>query len=173
MTDLGIITSVVPKPAEKMVYVNVVTGPNREPREVPFVSPKVGWWVVPKAGQAVEVVKVDGQWAARFPQSRPTFSMPSDLSEGDLSIKFNEDTEVRVRKNGDDTYSIEVSADGDISVDATGDVTVNGESITLGNEGGAESLAVQSHTHPYSWSDSGGSGNTGTPNETGTDTQIE
>jgi hypothetical protein len=62
MTDLGIITSVTPKPAEKMVYVNVVTGPNREPREVPFVSPKVGWWIVPKAGQAVEVVAVDGTW---------------------------------------------------------------------------------------------------------------
>ncbi|QRV15018.1 hypothetical protein JMJ58_19240 [Haloterrigena salifodinae] len=172
---------------------NVVTGPNREPLEMPFLTFQKGAYAVPEEGDTVQVSTVNGERVAHTPVSAPAFTFPTDLTEGDFCFKFNEDTELHFSKQTDGTVNVELSADGDVSitttnggnvnvqsdgdttVESTGDVTVNGSSITLGADGGAESLAVQSHTHEYEDTgdtDAGGSSpstkTTSTPIEDGT-----
>ena len=73
-------------------------------------------------------------------------------------------TEVAVDNSGGDPQ-IRIETDGDIELNADGDILIN-------TDEGAEPVARQNHTHPTSWTDSGGSGDTGTPNEDGTETEI-
>jgi hypothetical protein len=167
-SQYGRVTSVFIDADQNEVLVSVVTGPNREPSKMKFETPKTGVWFVPSEGDLVEVHSINGTRVARAPVNPSPDPIPTDLSEGDICFKLNANTELHFSVQDDGTVNVDVTADGDISVSATGDVTVNGESITLGNGGGAESLAVQSHTHPYSWTDGGGSGDTGIPNEAGT-----
>jgi len=70
------------------------------------------------------------------------------------------DTEVTVNASGSTT---------DVQIDVDGDVTINADSITIGEQ--TSSVAVQQHTHDVTVG--GDSGTTSTPNESGTDTQIE
>lgn len=73
-------------------------------------------------------------------------------------------TEVAVDNSGS-SPKIRIETDGDIELNADGDILIN-------TAAGAEPVAKQNHTHAYSWTDSGGSGNTDTPNEEPTETQI-
>ncbi|NUC72537.1 hypothetical protein HTZ84_09485 [Haloterrigena sp. SYSU A558-1] len=190
MAKFGRVSSVFIGEAGGRVLVNVVTGPNREPLEMPFLTFQKGAYAVPEEGDTVQVSEVNGERIAHTPISVPAFEFPTDLSQGDFCFKFNEDTELHFSMQADGTMNVELSADGDVSitttnggnvsvesdgdttVESSGDVTVNGSSITLGADGGAESLAVQSHTHPveYSWGSESGSAtvDSGEPNEDGT-----
>lgn len=69
-------------------------------------------------------------------------------------------TEVAIDDSGSSTQ-ISIDTDGDITLSADGDIVID--------EGGtAAPVAVQDHTHPES-----GGGTTGTPNESGTNVEIE
>jgi hypothetical protein len=160
--ELGRVTTV--ELLNNRVYVNAKTSPSFEHRQIEFTTPAVGMWSVPREGDIVEVYPLTTEvYAARFPHTTTSATMP-DLSQGDFCFSLNEGTKLWFAQQDDGTV--------DVRLDADGDVTVNGSSIILGSEGGAQSLAVQSHTHDvdYSWGDSAGSGSatTGTPNEAGT-----
>ncbi len=125
MTTLGRITSVTVEEDSKDVYVNVAVTPRSEGRRMRFLTPASGMWIVPQEGDIVEVTETDREFVARFPHSPPTFDMPS-LDEGDFCFKFDDDTEIRVHRSGE-SY--------DIHITASGDVTLDGDSISLGNGG--------------------------------------
>lgn len=74
-------------------------------------------------------------------------------------------TEVAVDNSGD-SPQIRIETDGDIELNADGDILISTDT------GEPTPVAKQNHTHPTSWTDSGGSGNTGTPNEDPTETKI-
>lgn len=178
--ELGRVTSVMFE--NNRIHVNVKTSPSFEYREIEFTTPATGMWSVPSEGDIMEVYEVTTEtYAARTPHIPAAPEMP-DLQQGDLCFALNEDTRLWFSQQEDGTVNLDLQADGDVSistsnggkvsVESDSDVTVNGGSITLGNDGGAESLAVQSHNHSfsYSWSDTAGSGsgNTSYPNQNGT-----
>jgi hypothetical protein len=100
----------------------------------------------------------DGLWICVGVLNSDPSKIPNTLDESERSIKFDDGTEISARKNGNGNYDVTISASGD---------------VYLGDEGNATKVAKQNHTHDYSWTDSGGSGSTGSPNESGTNTQIE
>jgi hypothetical protein len=116
--------------------------------------------------------------------------IPNSLNAREQSIKYDDGTEVSTRQNEDGTYNIKISSsknvtvqsDNDLNISADSDVTINANAnatvnangnITIGKAANAVKLAVQNHTHNYSWTDSGGSGTTDPPNEEGTETAVE
>ncbi|QCC55966.1 hypothetical protein DV706_14210 [Natronorubrum bangense] len=83
-------------------------------------------WIVPREGDIVEVTETDREFVARFPHSPPSFSIPTDLGQGDFCFKFDDETEIRVQRS---------SGSYDVHITASGNVTVDGDSISLGNGG--------------------------------------
>lgn len=177
--EIGRITSVLPAPEDNRIYVSVRVSPDEFYEEIPFASGKTGLWMVPEEGDIVEVYEIGFEtYVARTPHNPSVTSMPT-LSEGDFSLRLNEDTELTFQKQGDGTYNLSLKADGDVTIETDSDSTINinGGNVVIGEEANAVSVAVQDHTHDvsYSWSDPGGSSTatTGTPNEPGTDTIVE
>jgi hypothetical protein len=74
-------------------------------------------------------------------------------------------------KHSDCLYIANVDEDAKVVITPNGHVIINGGQIFLG-EGATEGVSLgtslkswlDGHTHPYSWTDPGGSGNTGIPN---------
>lgn len=108
----------------------------------------------------------DGLWVCVGVLNTKEELLPSSLDGLEQSVKFDSGTEVSARLNDNGNYDVTVSASGDVTINATGEVTI-------GDAANAESLAVQNHTHDYTWGDSAGSGSTGQPNEPGTETAVE
>lgn len=125
----GRISSVFLTGEKGSIYVNVVTGPNREPREMKFSAPKPGVWYVPKEGDMVEVHNVNGTNVARFPANEPEgFGLPNDLSEGDICFRLNEETELHFSVQEDGTVNVDLTSDGVVNV--------NAPTVNLGDENG-------------------------------------
>lgn len=164
-TQLGRVSSVFVDEELNEVYVSVITGPGVERREIPFLTSKPSLWLIPQEGDIVEVAVVDRERVARFPHNVAEPQIPEGLSEGDVCLKLDDETEIRFQTNGEG-YDVRLSASGDVAIDSA-------ENITIGDPESAVNVAVQEHTHDYSWSDDAGSGTTGTPNESGTNTNIE
>jgi len=117
-TDIGRVTSVVPAPEEKRIYVSVKLSPDEYIEEIPFATGKTGLWMVPEEGDIVEVYEVGFEsYVARTPHNPTPLTMP-DLSQGDFCLKLNENTELTFSKQADDTFNITLAADGEISADA-------------------------------------------------------
>ena len=130
-TKYGRVSSVFFDDEKRDIFVNVVTGPNREPREMKFSSPKAGIWYVPSEGDMVEVHNVNGTRTARYPAGSPEdFSFPEDLTEGDVCFQLNQDTQLHFSVQEDGTVNVDLTADGEISVDAP-NVSVTGENSTV------------------------------------------
>ncbi|HEX3045400.1 MAG TPA: Gp138 family membrane-puncturing spike protein [Bacillota bacterium] len=76
----------------------------------------------------------------------------------------------------DSLYLANVDANAKVVIKPNGDVIINGGQIFLG-EGATEGVSLgtslkgwlDGHTHPYSWTDPGGSSNTGAPNSASPD----
>ncbi len=164
-TQLGRVSSVFVDEELNKVFVSVVTGPDVERREIPFLTSKPSFWLVPQEGDIVEVATVDREQVARFPHNTAKPQLPVGLGEGDVCLKLDDETELRFQKS-DDGFDVYLSASGNVTIDSAG-------SVTIGNPDSAVNVAVQEHTHDYSWTDSGGSGTTDTPNEDGTDTRVQ
>jgi len=173
-TKYGRVTSVFVGPGDTNdVFVNIVTGPKREPRYMKVATPMRGGWYVPQEGDLMEIHSVNGTPVARNPANPPEVSVPTDLTEGDFCLKFTDGTRLHFSRQTDGTVDLLVEADGDISVSApTGTVNVDGQAVVIGDPSTAVNVAVQDHTHDVGLSD-GSTGTTGTPNEAGTSTSIE
>ena len=129
-----------------------------------FLQLAPGVVVTPKLTQQVLVQRLnDGNEVAMFPLNGVPF-LPGDVGEGEVCFSFDEGTHVRVKKNGEN-YDVSIEASGDVDVTANGTVNIGGD--------GAVSVAVQNHTHDYSWTESGGSSTTSPPNENGTETFVK
>ena len=104
--------------------------------------------------------------AIRFTRGGLYVELDGDGKSGRIAKKPDDTSDPTAKVEIDDQGAVSIETDGDITVSAGGDVVID--------EGGtAKPVARQGHTHPYSWTDSGGSGNTGKPNESGTNTEIE
>jgi len=118
----------------------------------------------------------EGHWRHEWPGENDNVYLeaePSDSSGGvpdvvRMGIKPSgleeATTEVAVDNSGSEPQ-IKIETDGDITLDADGDILIN-------TSEGTGPVARQGHTHDYTWSDDGGSGTTDTPNEPGTETEI-
>jgi len=137
MTKFGRVSSVFIGEASGRVLVNVVTGPNREPLKMPFLTFQKGAYSVPEEGDVVQVSNVGGERVAHTPVSAPTFEFPTDLSEGDFCFKFNEDTELHFSKQEDGTVNVELSCDGKVTVTGSdGFEVVDGDGYGIVTDGG-------------------------------------
>lgn len=131
-----------------VVWPDVVVGQNH-PGDVQNIEE--GWHV------ALEECD-DGLWILVSVLNTDPDDIPSSLDGRERSMKFDDGTEISARKNENGEYDITISASGD---------------VTIGEASNAVKLAVQNHTHNYTWTDSGGSGTTDGPNESGTETTVE
>jgi|APHM01.1.fsa_nt_gi hypothetical protein len=116
----GRVSSVSFDSEKKDVFVNVVTGPNREPRAMPISCPRPGVWYVPKEGDMVEVHDINGVKTARFPANPPAeYELPEELAEGDVCFQLNENTKLHFSVQNDDTINVDIACDGELSITAT------------------------------------------------------
>lgn len=128
----GRVSSVFFDSEKNDIFVNVITGPNREPRKMMFSSPKPGIWYVPREGDMVEVHNIGGTRTARYPANPPQdFELPQDLSEGDVCFRLNEETELHFSQQEDGTVNVDLSADGDINITTTGNAVVDADTVTV------------------------------------------
>lgn len=149
MTEVGRITRVQLNQDDTDIQVDVSFSPGREKENIKFRSPQSGVWFIPSVGDVVEVTEFGGdEYIAHSPMQTPGFGLPDGVRQGDIIIKLSEQTELTFRANADGTHDVDLNFDGDL--------LVNGER-----------LATESHTHGYSWTDPGGSGDTDEPNEDG------
>lgn len=131
---IGTVTSVVAE--NGAVYVTVRSSrPGVENTLILFQSPVPWIQAVPEQGDVVEVYQMeDGTKVARSchsilqPVEKGDFAYP-DLGEREMIIKPDANTEVRLSKDGAGNY--------DVSIKASGDVTVDGTNINLGTSGKA------------------------------------
>lgn len=179
------------RPSNHEVTVSVPPGPN--PTETyqrrPVVVPTSGTVVTPRKGDLVLLqfpkrsdkpfvtgVVYGDQDDNRAPKGKKDTVR---VTRGQLYTEIAGDGSIaRIAKKPDDTKDptakVEIDDQGNVSIETDGDITVSAGGDVVIDEGGtAKPVARQDHTHPYSWTDSGGSGNTGSPNESGTKTEIE
>ncbi|UBF22611.1 baseplate assembly protein V [Halorubrum tailed virus 25] len=149
----GRVSSVFLNSEKGAIFVNVVTGPNREPREMKFSAPKPGVWYVPQEGDMVEVHNVNGTNVARFPANEPEgFSLPNDLSEGDVCFRLNQETKLHFSVQEDGTVNVDLTADGVVNV--------NAPTVNVGDKDGTFK-PVARQGDPISGTDSNGGSVTG------------
>lgn len=178
-------------PSNHEVDVQVPPGPN--PTESydrrPVVAPTSGVVATPEKDDLVVLVfpkrsakpYVIGTVYGDKPEDRAPGAAEDTVrvTRGDLYLELAGDGSTgRIAKKSadmeDPTAKVEIDDQGAVSIETDGDITVSAGGDVVIDEGGeAEKVARQNHTHPYSWTDAGGSGNTGTPNENGTKTEIE
>jgi hypothetical protein len=127
-TEIGRVTSVVPAPEEKRVYVSVKVSPSENYKEIPFVTDMTGLWMVPKEGDIVEIHEVGFEtYVARSVHNPFPYTMP-DLGEGDFCLRLNANTELTFSKQADDTFDLSIKTDGAVNVTAP--------EVTIGSDGG-------------------------------------
>ncbi len=122
------------------VYVTTRSSrPGVENPMIPYRSPIPWILMVPEQGDMVEVYELeDGSTMAKACHSLPQgdYSLP-DLGQRDFIIKPDPNTEVRISGQ---------SGSMDINIKASGTVNVDGDSITLGTDGGDKPLVTDVNT---------------------------
>lgn len=134
MSESGAITRIQLHPdGGDEILVDVNVGPHTEYESIPFRSPGNDVWFIPSVGEGVEVSEYGrGQFIAHSPVSTDT-ELPSNAEEGDIVI------------NKDSGTTVIVSENGDITINAGGDINLNGNNLFYGGE----RLATENHTHDY------------------------
>jgi hypothetical protein len=109
---------------------------------LPVLKPHSGFIQVPQLGQQVTMEKLDD--GTRFISNvlAKEGKYPEGMSKGDLAIQLDGGTKLNFKKQSNGDYNIELEASGNITIDG---------------------IDFDEHTHPYSWTDSGGSGKTDPP----------
>lgn len=119
---------------------------------------------VPREGDVVAVDETtDGNHIAISVISRSEHDT-TEASQGDFAFQLDNENLIKATKNSNGGFDVTIDVEGDVVINSEGD-------IMIGNDG--TKVAKQDHTHPVSWTDEAGSGDTGTPNEEGTNTKIE
>jgi len=144
--------------------------------DVPIVFPRAGSFILTlplAAGDEVLVCFssrcIDAWWQlggvqrpmeARMNDLSDGFAIPGPSSQAKLVTGISS-TGAQLRNLAGTTY-VEISADGKIkmkspvAIEIDGDVNVTGDVV-------ADGISLKSHTHPYTWTGSPGSGSTGGP----------
>lgn len=164
-----------------------LTRPSVGYRNIPILANFSGLIAVPQTGQKVVLSKdstgyeyVDGVLTG------PDDPAP-DLNDGEFALQFDPDTTISAMEDGNGGYNLSIEASGDVTVkseknvliQAGGDATVEATgNILLGENG--EPVARQNHSHEYEDTGDTSDGTAGattktttSPNESGTDTQIQ
>lgn len=92
-------------------------------------------FMIPEVGQNVQILKIDDQHFVVGVLATNTPDATPDLDEGEVCIQLDADTMVRFIKNGDN-YDVDIDASGEVRINATGDVKIDG-------------IDFDQHTHDY------------------------
>lgn len=145
------IESVIVRENGILVDAQQLNRPSVQFTNTPILTNFSGIVTVPQVGQRIVVSKDD----TGFEYVEGILAGPDDptpiLEENEFLLQFDPETRITATEDGAGGY--------DISIEASGD-------ILIGDSG--EPVAKQNHTHPES-----GGGDTGTPNESGTETKIQ
>lgn len=164
MSELGTVTRVSVEDDSDVVRVDVSVTPTREHEQIPFRMPATGMWIVPEVGDKVEVTNVgERDYIAHSPNLAPREPLPDDASGGDIIIRLNTDTRLSLRKQSDGTYDVSVECDGALSLD--------GQSITIGESGKA--VLTEDAVFEYTDADGNTKETTTVSNGEITDTVVE
>lgn len=148
MSELGTITRVQTNERGNPILVDVNLSYTREKEEIIYRSPARGVWFVPQVGDTVEVTKIGaGQYVAHSPIQSPPFPLPDDASAGDVIVKTDANTTLRVDN------------DGAITIETGGDINFSASNIYIDGK----RLATEDHVHDYD--DDGTTKQTDTPND--------
>ena len=149
-------------------------------KNTPLLADFSGIVAVPKPGQRCVISKDSSGFEYVDGVLTGPNNVVKELKKEEFVMQFDPETKIKFSKDGSGGFDISINAsgnvdvttEGDISIDSSGDVDVTAEGdIRVGENG--EKVAKQNHTHPYTWSNPGGSGNTSKPNESGTETLIK
>jgi len=163
---------------------------NTEYRDVPVMKSHSGFIEVPEQGDIVAMDSLkDG---TRFIQDviSTAKEVPDNVEEGELIVQLDKDTQASFRKTDDGKYNCNISASGELNLEANGTVSLKAgkelsidseteinieaikalslkasENITVdaGSKVKIQGIPFKDHTHGYSWTDSGGSDTTDPP----------
>jgi hypothetical protein len=155
----GTVTSV--NYEEGVVYCDV--RPNRgtggEYSDRPVLKSHSGFVQIPKQGERVAMQKLaDGTRFISDVLSRKG-AYPENPEEGDIALQLDKDTKLVFQKRSDGKYDVNLGASGTLSLSANGEMHLDAPDGVFIN-----GTKFQDHTHAYSWTDLGGSGNTDSPN---------
>ena len=118
-----------------------------EYEDVPMLKPFDGFAVVPQIGQKVTMTSLgDGtRFITQVLGRRPDTERPESLGTGELSIQLDADTKLTFTKTESDTYDVDISASGNVTVknadgyglrvEDTGHVQVNSTSFDFNTQG--------------------------------------
>lgn len=154
MSTLGKITRTTIDEDEDVVLVDVTVSPNQKYARIPFRTPGSGFWIVPEVGDIVELDEVDDRQVISHSPLFSGESLPSGLSEGDVSISLADGVELSLRKADDGTYNIEIHTDGELSLKAN--------DILVGEEGNAKPVLTEDAVFEYEQRVDTGDGSGGT-----------
>ena len=108
-----------------------------EYRNVPMLKPFAALSAVPAIGQRVSMVSLsDGKRFITDVIARtPEGSQPDDLAEGDVAIQLDEETKLTFTKTDEGTYDVELSASGDVTINAANHLQLSGNTIDFDTSG--------------------------------------
>lgn len=174
MSSLGTVTRVVIDDEQNVVLVDVSITPTNEHTEIPFRTPGAGIWIIPEAGDVVEVSMVDDrEVVAHSPLFSSNAQIPSDVSAGDISIALSDGMQLSMKKQDDGSYNIDILTDGDLQL--------NAENILVGEDGARKRVLTEDAVFEYEQRVDTGDGSGGTTtqetttvsNNEVTDTEVE
>ncbi|WP_372611603.1 hypothetical protein [Halomonas sp.] len=133
---------------------------NTEYPDVPMLKPFSAFTVVPSIGQKVGMVKLsDGKrFITGVMAAEGEGVQPASMEQGEVALQLDEATRLTFSKNSSGGYDIELSASGQITLNADGDVD-----LTAGGQVSLDGVPFDTHTHDYTWDDTAGSGTTDPP----------
>lgn len=153
-------TATVPQVGDGVVVV-FLTGESRNPVVVSVIPNASGQAPLARAGHWRH------EWGSLYLEAEPADHSAGEPDVVRMGVKpdgvSDPTTEVAVDDSGS-TTQISIDTDGDITVSADGDIVID-------QGGTAAPVAVQDHTHDVTHN--GDTVTTGTPNESGTQTEIE
>jgi len=120
----GLITSVNYKQGAVLCNVQAIRV-STEYRDVPVMKPFSGTIQMPKLGQKVLMETLDDGTRFIIGYLAREEDRPSEMDQGEMTIQVGPSTKISLTKD-DDTWDVDLSASGTISVDADGDVKIDG-----------------------------------------------
>ena len=96
----------------------------------------------------------------RFHDFNDAMFLPGMRSQVGKISSFANDG-IRLRNKSGDSY-IWLKSDGTAEINVT-KLTINGDVVVAGGDVTADGISLKTHTHPYTWTGTAGSGNTGAP----------
>lgn len=122
--EYGVVTSV--RENDGIVYCNVQAlrkGTTYDDR--PVLKPHSGFVQVPKQGNIVAIEQFHDDTRFITGVVSDNEADPGDMTEGELAIKLDADTQLYFKKRRDGNFNVNISASGDVNVETDEDDEVN------------------------------------------------